>query len=82
MFVDTGITRILEAVDFDDIDEVSPLFGAILDGGSGQVDEAPFKKLLTKYADLIDIVLCRHMRQGWKGTELENLLKQVKSLNI
>lgn len=47
-FADTGIIRMLEAAEYDDVDKVSPFLGTIMDRCCGRVDEAPVATLFTK----------------------------------
>lgn len=73
-----GLTGILEASDYDALDFLSFVFGAILDVLCGNLESAEVMKSYPRYVDLVNFIYFRGEKPGWDGKGLTKLKKMIR----
>lgn len=72
----------LEAVDYDNIDNVSTFLGCLVDRMCGIETTEPVTKSFKQYVDMFRYMFRRYKIPGWTDAELERLSIIIRSLKI
>lgn len=78
-YTDHGLTRVLDALDYQYIDSVSPFIWTAIDIYCGKADKDPTPRAFTFYCDTLSSIFQRNTRTGWTTGEFEGFQVQIKS---
>lgn len=70
---------VLEAADYNEIDQVFPFFGEIIDSHCGNSTSASLTEVCTAYVDLVNRIYRRFQSPGWRNVGLLDLQRHINS---
>ncbi|NJK52916.1 MAG: hypothetical protein HC936_08975 [Leptolyngbyaceae cyanobacterium SU_3_3] len=79
LFNENGLHGMLEASDYDAVDNVSPFLGAIVDSLCGLNSTAEVTKAMTEYVDMVNFVFRRHLNFEWTKETIVLLDRRIRS---
>lgn len=82
LFTDTGISGMLEAKDYENVDLVWSFFGEVVDVCCSNTKDALIIDFFTQYVNVVQTIRKQNCRPGWTKNKLLDLQQQIDRFNL